>query len=367
MKYCFLTGLYGRTDSLMVKRHGRSLVEAGYEVYMVLCDDKPDEVKDGIHFISTGFKPNNRIDRLFTQKRILQKAIAIDADYYQVSDPELLSIVRPLKKKGGRVIFNLREFYPDLIMHKEYIPKPLRKPISLYNELEMRKYLPLYDIVFIVTELFDRALRDKWHMTNTMVIANFPWLHKDFSLSYKEYCQRGDVLCYEGTIYYESRQENVFKALEHLPQVKYLLAGKIDDKYGHIKELPYWPKVDFINGFKYEELPEILGRATIANVFRDFFGDDGGFGVIKIFDAMEAALPILIADTPMYRGLIHDYNCGLYVDPNDASQIESAIRYLVEHKQEAYQMGQNGRKAVMERFCWEKEAERYLAAIKSIK
>jgi len=367
MKYCFLTGLYGRSDSLMVKRHGRSLVDAGYEVYMVLCDGFPDEIKEGIHFVSTGYKPKNRIGRLFTKERLLEKALSVDADYYQISDPELLPLAPSLKKKGKRVLFNLREYYPEMIKHKEYIPKTIRGVLSRIYERKMKRYLPLYDVVVCVTDSMNSLLKDKWGLTNTMVVSNFPWVNNGFNLTFEEYCNRGDVLCYEGTIYYQSRQENVFKALEQLPQVHYVLAGKLDENYSFIKDLPYWSKVEFIDGFRYEDLPSILAKATIGNVFRDFFGKDGSLGVLKIFDSMEAALPILLADTPVYRELVQKYNCGICLNPNDVFQIENAIKYLVEHKREAYEMGQNGRRAVIEKFCWEKESERYLEAIKRIK
>lgn len=365
-KFCFLTGLYGRNDSLMVRRHGPSLVKAGYDVYMVLCDNEPDEQKDGIHFVSTGYKPKNRIGRLFTQKRILERAFAIDADYYQVSDPELLPIVKPLKRKGKKVLFNLREYYPEMILHKEYIPKPLRVILSKYYGNMMKKYLPLYDRVICVTDNMSQLLSEQWKLKNTLVVSNFPWVNKSFNLSFEDYCKRGDVLCYEGTIYIQSRQENVFMALEKLPQVKYILAGKFDENYDYIKKLPYWPKVEFIDGFTFEELPQILSRASISNVFRDFFGKDGSFGVLKIFDSMESALPVLLADTPLYRKLEETYHCGICVNPNDASQIENAIRYLIENKEEAYRMGQNGRAAVLEKFCWEKESEKYIKEIESL-
>lgn len=366
MKYCFLTGLYGRADSLMVKRQGRSLVGAGYDVYMVLCDGLSDETKDGISFVSAGYKPKNRIGRLFTKKRILEKALLINADYYQISDPELLSIAPLLKKGGKKVLFNLREYYPEMIKHKEYIPKTIRGGLSRIYDRKMKRYLPLYDVVICVTDSMNSLLKDKWGLTNTMVVSNFPWVNNDFNLTFEEYCNRGNVLCYEGTIYYQSRQENVFKALEQLPQVHYVLAGKIDENYSFIKDLPYWSKVEFIDGFRYEDLPGILAKATIGNVFRDFFGNDGSYGVLKIFDSMEAALPILLADTPLYRELVKKYNCGICLDPNDTNQIEGAIRYLVEHKREAYEMGQNGRKAVLERFSWEKESEKYINVIKSL-
>jgi glycosyltransferase involved in cell wall biosynthesis len=350
--YCFLTGLYSRYDVLMFSRQGKSLVEAGFKVTYVVCDNLDNETIEGIEIISTGFKPKNRLE--------------VNADIYQISDPELISLVKPLKKKGKKIIFNMREYYPDLIRQKGYIPIIFRNLASLGYKWIMKRKLKMYDAVFIVTTWILDIVKDKWKIEKSYILTNFPRINKNFQLSYEDYCKRGDVLCYIGTIYSVSRQENIFSALESIPQVRYILAGVVDEGYNEIKTLPYWPKVSFIDGFTLNELPDIFAKSTISNVFRDFGGTDGSLGVIKIFESMEAALPVLLADVPLYRSLAEKYHCGICVNPNDILQIETAIRYLVDNKEKAYQMGQNGRRAVLEEYNWEKQAQNYISVINNL-
>ena len=367
MKYCFFTGGYSRHDALMFERQGKSLAEAGFQVEYVVCDDKPDETVSGIEIISTGFKPKNRWDRFFFFcKVLLNAALKVDADVYQISDPELITLVKPLKKRGKKVVFNMREYYPDMLKRKYYIPKVFRGVVSTCYEKMMRNMLKKYDAVFVVTSWILDIVQKKWGVANAYLLTNFPRVNRDYHLSYEEYCRRGNMLCYEGTIYRVSRQENVFKALENLPMVHYILAGKIDENYSCIKDLPYWKKVEFIDGFDLKDLKNIFAKSTMANVFRDFGGNDGSLGVIKIFECMEAALPVLLADVPLYRSMVEKYHCGICVNPNDAQQIEDAIRFLVEHKKEAYQMGQNGRRAVLEEYNWENQARNYIKIINSL-
>lgn len=78
--------------------------------------------------------------------------------------------------------------------------------------------------------------------------------------------------------------------------------------------------------FLIEDLPSIFGRSTISNVFRDFEGRDGSLGVMKIFESMEAALPVLFADVPLYRKINGKYHCGICVDPNNVQSIKEAVR-----------------------------------------
>lgn len=365
--FCFITGLYSRYDVLMFERQGKSLVKAGFKVTYVVCDNKPDEVLDGVNIVSTNFTPKNRMERFLKTKSVLYDYTKrVDADIYQISDPELIILGYRLKKLGKKVVFNMREYYPDMIENKKYIPKMLRKGCARGYGLLSKKYLKQYDAVFVVTPWIENILKNEYNLTNTSILTNYPNIHHDFSVTYEEYENRGNVLCYEGTIYACSRQENVFSALANLPTVKYILAGKIDEGYNWIKELPYWSQVRFVDGFKYEELPMIFEASTISNVFRDFGNKDGSLGVIKIFESMEAGLPVILSDVPLYRSIVDKYQCGICVNPNDTNSIESAIRYLIEHKHDAYQMGQNGRRAVLEEYNWDKQFENYQKTINTI-
>lgn len=365
--YCFLTGLYNRYDPLMFERQGKSLVKAGYKVSYIVCDDKPDELRDGLTILSTRFQPKNRMDRfLNTKKAILKLAEQVDADIYQISDPELIGLIGVLKRKGKHVVFNLREYYPDLLLRKHYIPKFLRKTASNLFSNMMSHDLKKYDAVFTVTDWILNMLKNRHGIKKAYLLTNYPSVNQGLLITKEEYLARPDTLCYEGSIYGVSRQENVFKALELLPDVKYLLAGKIEEGYLRIKELPYWNKVEFIDGFALEDLPKIFARATIANVFRDFGNREGSLGVIKVFESMEAGLPVLFSDVEPYRSINAKYHCGICVNPNDVESIRSAIEYLVTHKEEAYEMGQNGRRAVIEEYNWGKQAESYISIINQI-
>lgn len=364
MHYCFVTGLYSRSDSLMIHRQGKSLVDAGYKVTYVVCDELPDEVKEGIHIVSTGYKPSGRLNRFLNTKRIIKRYIdRVDADVYQISDPELMSLVGYVKRKNKKVVFNLREYYPDLLKRKPYIPRFLKKPISSIYASLMTRYLKRYDAVFTVADWIYEMLKTRHGVTNSHLLTNFPVVNNDFVLTKEEYMQRENVVCYIGTIYARSHQEKILDALMTVPAAKYLLAGRFEDGFNYVENHPYWSNVEFINGFARSEMEKIMSRATISNTLRDFMGRDGSYGVIKIFESMEQALPVLLSDVPLYRHIVEKYKCGLCVDPNDSVAIAEAIKYLVEHKEEAYEMGQRGREAVLKEYNWQRQAEKYIDVI----
>ncbi len=364
--YCFLTGAYQRDDALMYYRQGRSLAAAGYQVSYVLCDGLPDENKEGVFMTSTDFKPSNRIEKFFkTGKKVFKKALELNADVYQISDPGLIGIVKPLKRRGKKVVFNIRELYYTAIQRKHYIPPKIRPLVAKIFNKKMVRALKKCDAVFAV----DNSIIDffnKYDVPHIHLLTNFPIIRKNFYLSFQDYLNRDNVLCYEGTIYKSSRQENFFDALEKLPQLTYLMAGVIEDQNGHIKEHPYWSRVDFIGKFSPDDLSDIFAKSTISNATRDLCGRDGSLGILKIYESMEAALPVLLPDAPLYRKMLANYPCGICVNPNDKQAIFDALYYLLTHKEEAYKMGQEGRRAIIEQYSWDREFEKYYKIIESI-
>lgn len=357
---CYVTGLYSRRDPLMFYRQGLSMVAAGHKVSYIVCDNQDDEFIDGIDIFSTHFVPKSRVERFMkTKNKILNLADKIDADIYQISDPEHISLVTHFQKRGKAVIFNMREYYPDMLMKKEYIPAILRPLATRWYKRKMKRYYPQYGAVFSSDDKDVELLKDNFDVTNAFWSANFPIPDKKYELSKEDYLSRKDVVIYEGTIYERSRQDVFLDALERIGNVKYLLVGKLEPSITDIKEHPWWDNVEFIDGFRKEEMEGFFRKSTISNTLRNYLNGDGSYGVLKIFESMEAGLPVILSDVPLYRAMVNKWHCGVLADPNDVDSVEKAIRYLVENKEEAYKMGQNGRKAVLEEYNWGKQFEVY--------
>ncbi len=74
--------------------------------------------------------------------------------------------------------------------------------------------------------------------------------------------------------------------------------------------------------------------------------------LIKMFDYIAEGLPVIASNFPQWREIIEENKCGICVDSLDPSPIAQAIDYLVNHPQEAMQMGRNGRRVVVEKYNW---------------
>ena len=217
----------------------------------------------------------------------------------------------------------------------------------------------------------DEYIRKVIPCRNFANVANFPVVNKEFTLSFEEYSKRANIISYFGTIYTISCQDEFLDAIQQLPQVRYLLAGRIPtiEMKERLMKHPAWKQVKFIDGFKREELPDIINSSIIGNVMKDFSlteTPDGSYSIIKIFETMEAAVPVILSRVPLYEKMVEKYHCGICVDPRNPQEIKDAIEYLLNNKREAYEMGQNGRKAVLAEFSWNSQWINYIKVIEKL-
>lgn len=358
-------------------RQGHSLLADGFEVYNVVGDNRPIEVREGITIIPTGYNAKSFLRRLFVSPyKLYSKLIEVDADVYHTVHVDQLLICLLLKRRGKRVLFEMQEDHPYSLLWKSKAPKWLLKPIVWLMSKWMGFVLRRVDVITALSYDTVNYLKswgiapDKIHLW-----GNFPVINKDYNLPLEDYLLREDRILYFGIIYSYSKQEVFLKALSQIPGVHYLVAGVFmgneQNSYKpKIISMPEWNNVEFIEGFKHEELKDFIKRSTISNVVRDFSAypmeKSGSFGIIKIFESMEAALPIICADMPIYRDIFKEYNCGILVDPCNKQQIKDSIDYLVNHKKEAWQMGQEGRRAVIEKYSWDALSVTYLRIINGL-
>jgi glycosyltransferase involved in cell wall biosynthesis len=77
-----------------------------------------------------------------------------------------------------------------------------------------------------------------------------------------------------------------------------------------------------------------------------------------MFEYMSSGIPVIASNFPLWRDIIEGNQCGICVDPLDPKAIAAAIDYLVMHPQAAKAMGENGRRAVLEKYNWAVEANK---------
>jgi hypothetical protein len=80
----------------------------------------------------------------------------------------------------------------------------------------------------------------------------------------------------------------------------------------------------------------------------------------KLFEYMAARVPVVASDFPLYRAIVEGAGCGIVVDPTSPHAIAEAVRYLLDHPEDAQAMADRGRAAMLERYNWHASKEALL-------
>lgn len=349
-KVCHMTSAHSKDDSRIFHKQCVSLAKAGYNVTLVVNDETLNKMVKGVQIISSGIKPKNRKERfLDSKKRLWQKAMEVDADIYQLHDPDLLPIGNKLKKAGKKVIFDSHEDVPRQIIDKGWIPRNLRNIVSKTYEAFEKHSLAKYDGVISVTpKIVERLLKIN---PNTVMITNYPIVDENqvFDRNPEK------AICFAGGVNNQYHHVEIIKAMESIDGIRYFLAGRVSDTYlEELKSLPAWVRVDFKGMIPFDEVKKIYSKSMIGMAvhYSNQAKVEGSLGGVKLFEFMEAKLPVICTDYRLWEKIIKDNNCGICVDPRSVKCIENAIRYIIDHPEEARIMGENGRRAVIEKYNW---------------
>lgn len=336
-----------------------SASKAGYDIYLIQPGDSSHET-EGIHVIGLGPLVVNKLNRvLHTVNRAYKIAEEIDADIYHIHDPELLRIAVKLKKTGKKVIFDSHEDYPAQINQKKWIPFFLRKPISKLYGFYEKKILSELDAVIGVTPHQVNRLRKI--NANTVMISNFPKLteHK------LEPMFSNKRIVFPGMVYDGWCIKEILDAIETIPDVIFSIRStfNISENYMDLlRRHPAWHKVDFQGRQPHTEVMKLLSESmcglAITKYGPNVNGKEGTLGNTKLFEYMQAGIPVISTDLVLWKEIIDTYECGYCVKPNDIEGIRNAIRAVIENPDKAKKMGKRGQQAISEKFCWEKEEEK---------
>jgi len=124
--------------------------------------------------------------------------------------------------------------------------------------------------------------------------------------------------------------------------------------------------VKFIEWVPYEEKERLSSQAAMGVITFLPYSNNTSCLPNKLFDYMLVGLPVIASDFPLYREVVEPAQCGLIVDPSKPEEIARAMEHLIEHPEEARRMGENGRRAVLEKYNWEKESERLLRIYEAV-
>jgi glycosyltransferase involved in cell wall biosynthesis len=355
-----LTSAHPRYDTRIFIKQCRSLNERGHDVTLVVADGLGDESVDGIRIVDVG-RPSGRIDRILrTTRRVLRVALRLDADVYQLHDPELLPAGLRLKRHGKRVIFDSHEDVPAQLLAKPYLGKLSRRALSgtfrVYEDYACRRFDGL-----IAATPFIRARLEQLH-PHTVDVNNYPLL-QEFDGS-TDWDRKAQEVCYVGSISAIRGIRELVRACEllHSP-ARLALVGTFSEPAleREVAHFPGWARVQAHGHLDRIGVQQVMRRAMAGLVTLHPVVNYLDALPVKMFEYMAAGLPVIASRFPLWQEIVEGNQCGVCVDPGNPAAIAAAIDHFCRHPHIARRMGENGRRAVHTRYNWSSEAAKLAA------
>ena len=353
MKVCHLTSVHTQEDIRIFHKECVSLADAGYEVYQISCGTTYDN--KGVHLIGIGAPPAGRRERMSkTAKVVYQEAVKLDADIYHFHDPELMPYAVKLKKRGKRVIFDSHEDVPAQIMDKTWILKPLRKAVSSAFHAYETHVVKKLDAVVAATPHIAEKFTGR--AKKVVVVNNYPRLD-DIKFHDTPFETRDKVFCYAGGIDELRGEKIMIEALKDIDATLVIAGDHEAMKVGNVR---YTGRLDR-NGINDLYAQAIAGLCILKPIDNYFYSKP-----IKMYEYMAAGLPFVCSDFPGWRKVAEESGAGICVDPTDPKQVRNACMYMIDNLDKAREMGQKGRKAVVEKYSWAREEKALLSLYSDI-
>lgn len=359
IKICHLTSAHKADDVRIFHKECSSLAKNGFDVYLVVANCE-ETLINGVHIINAKAPTSGRFTRILNTSRIVyKKALELNADIYQIHDPELLPYALKLKRKGKKVIYDAHEDVPKQILGKFWINKYLRTTVAMAFKKYENRVAKQLDYILTATPF----IRDRFSKINSSCIDinNFPLLTELSTAT--DWSKKKNEVCYIGAIS-EIRGINQFiDSLHFLKSVKANVAGtfspeNIRDK---IESKPGWQNVQDHGYVGRAETMKIMAKSKIGIVTFLPLPNHVDAQPNKMFEYMSASIPVVASNFPLWRDIIEKNNCGICVDPEKPKDIAEAISSLLNDDQKAEQLGKNGHQAVINQYNWEVEEKKLIS------
>lgn len=237
-----------------------------------------------------------------------------------------------------KLVFHIVDRYA---MH--FIPKKYKRLYSFVNYVE-DEFCKKSDVLMTVSENVLKSFKNR--PDKTAVILNCP---EDYYS--KRYQEEGElVLGYTGAINRGRGLDQFATVLGNLKNVKLRLYGPVVDQelMNDLKRLPYIEYKGYLPNYDDYQRAIIDTDALIAV----YTGEVAGNQITmhnKTLEAMMGGIPIITNLSPQF---VNEIGHGIIVEYGNLDEIKTAIKRLRDDLEFRNKLGNNGRRAFLEKYNW---------------
>lgn len=357
MKISMLTTTHPYNDGRIFQKEARSLAKK-HAVTIIAPGDIPDRFDEAGIKIITVKKPKSLLFHPLTILRIFLAARKVDTDVFHCHEPDSLLIGILLKLFSRKpVLYDVHEHWPSEIPFDFHIQEGSIRQKVLGSIVNIIEYLLAKQSDGIIAVSESVAERFEKRGIKPIIISNFSI--PEYNISCHSDNEGKVVVSVAGNMHlFHGILEGILAVERIIPRhtdVSLKLIGNISFDLQHC--VPDMRcnncRIEKTGHLSYQRMYEELSKGYLALLLFQPHYYNISIGLPnKLFDYMLMGLPVVASDLPEIRRVVEDADCGILVNPTDIDAIAKALDYLLSNPGEARRMGENGRRAVIEKYNW---------------
>ncbi|MDH3708432.1 MAG: glycosyltransferase family 4 protein [Cyclobacteriaceae bacterium] len=363
MKIAHITTVHPRNDTRVRLKECADLAERWKsDVCLLVRDNKGDSDLEGVRVIDIGKLGRGRLVRMVLGSFSMFKTLLkIKPQIIHFHDPELIPLGLVFRLLGKTVIYDVHESVPETIMKRKWIPRFIRKPVSLAVAMTEKLSSRIFSRIVVVTP----AIAQRFPRESTVLVQNFPRVDELSLDDDHDYQSRPEDFVYVGGLTDERAAREMIEAIEILNRHRKStmhIAGPVNPVAlkEQLEEMSGWGAVKYYDWVDRKAMAKLLGKARAGLVLFHPTPNHIESQPNKLFEYMSAGIPVVASNFPFWCRIVEGENAGLVVDPESPQEIADALRWVLENPQDARKMGGNGRRAVIEKYNWKIESDKLI-------
>lgn len=257
--------------------------------------------------------------------------------------------------KRKPLVYDSHEYYTEV---PELIGRPFIK--SIWTSLE-KLLVPHVTAAYTVCDSIAEVYRDLYKV-DFKVVRNLPVCTK-VEITHPENPVRetaAKIILYQGALNRGRGIESAIRAMQFLEGAELWLAGDGDltlQLKELVAEIQLESKVKFVGRLPIGKLSEITRQADLGISLEEDLGLNYRFALPnKLFDYIQAGVPVLVSNLPEMRKIVEHYRIGLIADTHQRKELAELMRTALFDQDKRLVWKQNLAVAAKE-LCWENEME----------
>ncbi len=226
-----------------------------------------------------------------------------------------------------------------------------------------KRILPRIRYAYTVSESVAEAYEERYGV-RMAVVRNLPYCERRKALRPDRLvCDPGRTIIYQGVLNLGRGLENIIRTMQYLDAFHLQIFGE-GNIGGLLKELTgelnLGDRVKFMGRLPFDELKAHTRQASLGISLEEDMGLNYRYALPnKLFDYIQAGVPVLVSDLPEMRRIIEHYDIGQVVRSPSPELLAGQVREMMDSDDLIIRWKENLRKAAKE-LCWDKEEEKLL-------